>query len=99
MVNLNIYFFVKKIGSTTNAEHEESNILTIQDKNRTKILDWSLKKEKNNKKDCRGVLYFSTQKKHFICKKQEKCFMIFILKNLICKDKRTKKATLKSLHT
>ena len=41
---------VKKISNTINAEHEESNILIIQDKNRTKILDSSLKKERNNKK-------------------------------------------------
>lgn len=67
MVNLNIYFFVKKIGSTTNAEHEESNILTIQDKNRTKILGSSLKKEKKQYKGLqRRVILFHSKKTFYL---------------------------------
>ena len=47
---MNISFFVKKISNAINAELEESNILTVQDKKRTKSLDSCLKKERNNKK-------------------------------------------------
>ena len=67
MVKLNIYFFVKKIGSTTKAEREESNILTIQDKNRTKILGSSLKKEKKQYKGLqRRVILFHSKKTFYL---------------------------------
>lgn len=72
MVKLNIYFFVKKIGSTTNAEHEESNILTIQDKNRTKILGSSLKKEKKTITRTAEACYTFPLKKNILSVKNTK---------------------------